>query len=254
MSVPNSLPDKPLPQALSNYTSARINLRRTGSSLSTAEILNFQQAHAQARDAVHASLDPTHLAQRLRNELPEVLAALILQSAAPDRATYLRRPDLGRTLAPGTIINPSPADAAIILADGLSALAIDRQAIPLLRELLPLLAQSKWTLAPICIVQQARVAIADPIGAILQASLTIILIGERPGLSSPDSLGAYITWNPRPNLTDADRNCISNIRTEGLDHPTAAHRILHYCNESRRLRLSGTILKELDAPTQPILP
>ena len=239
----------PRPPSLQTYTPARVALRRTGNSLATSEILVFQQAHAQARDAVHATLDPAALTQRLQSEL--ALAAITLHSAASDRSTYLRRPDLGRTLSPDSAaqLHPSSNDAAIILADGLSALAIERHAIPLLRELLPLLAQSDWQLTPIYIAQQARVALADQIGSLLHAALTIVLIGERPGLSSPDSLGAYITWQPRPGRTDAERNCISNIRTAGLDYATAAHRIAHYANEARRLRLSGTTLKELDAPT-----
>ncbi len=232
------------PPSLQAYTPARVGLRRTGSSLATSEILAFQQAHAQARDAVHATLDPIALTQQLRVELN--LESITLQSAAPDRSTYLRRPDLGRTLSPASaaLLHPG-AEAVIVLADGLSALAIERHAVPLLRELLPLL--TDWQLGPICIAQQARVAIADQIGSLLHAALTIVLIGERPGLSSPDSLGAYITWQPRPGRTDAERNCISNIRAAGLDYATAAHRIAHYANEARRLRLSGTTLKELDA-------
>lgn len=233
-------PSRPL--SLQSYTPARVALRRSGNSLATSEILAFQQAHAQARDAVHATLNPAALTERIRSTLN--LDSIVLSSAAPDRSAYLRRPNLGRTLSPAsaTLLNFS-AEAVIVFADGLSALAIERHAVPLLRELLPLL--SDWQIAPVCIVQQARVAIADSIGALTHASLSIILIGERPGLSSPDSLGAYITWQPRPGRTDAERNCISNIRVEGLDYPTAAQKIAHYANEARRLKLSGTTLKEL---------
>ena len=238
------------PSSLQAYTPARVDLRRTGSSLATAEILAFQQSHAQARDAVHASLNPEALTQRLQTELK--LESITLTSATPDRSTYLRRPDLGRTLSPTSAAQLHfTAEAVIVLADGLSALAIERHAIPLLRELLPLLAD--WQLTPICIAQQARVAIADAIGILTHASLSIVLIGERPGLSSPDSLGAYITWQPRPGRTDAERNCISNIRTVGLDYKTAAQKIAHYANEARRLQLSGTILKELDASSPTLL-
>jgi ethanolamine ammonia-lyase small subunit len=238
------------PPSLQTYTPARVALRRTGNSLATSEILAFQQAHAQARDAVHATLNPEALVQIIHTTFN--LESIVLNSAAPNRSTYLRRPDLGRTLSPASaaLLNFN-AEAVIVLADGLSALAPERHAIPLLHELLPLLAD--WQLSPICIVQQARVAIADPIGALTHASLSIVLIGERPGLSSPDSLGAYITWQPRPGRTDAERNCISNIRTAGLNYASAAQKIAHYANEARRLRLSGTTLKELDISGLPSL-
>jgi ethanolamine ammonia-lyase small subunit len=233
---------------LRNYTSARVSLRRTGVSLATSEILDFQLAHAEARDAVKAELDPKRLSDRLRTEIPSLTTApiLTLASAAPDRATYLRRPDLGRTLTPesASLLHPSPCDIVIVIADGLSATAIEHHAIPLLAALLPVLTESSYILGPICIVNQARVAIADEIGALLEANLSLILIGERPGLSSPDSLGAYITWSPAPGRTDADRNCISNIRTAGLDYATAAAKIASYCSEARRLQLTGTALKE----------
>ncbi|MGF7180852.1 ethanolamine ammonia-lyase subunit EutC [Tunturiibacter psychrotolerans] len=236
--------------SLRSYTPARIALRRTGVSLATTEILDFQLAHAQARDAVHATLDPQHLTHRLRTEIPSLTGPILtLASAAPDRASYLGRPDLGRTLAPASaaLLHPSPCDILLVIADGLSATAIDRQAIPLLTALLPALPPSQ-TLGPLCIATQARVAIADHIGSILHAQLSIVLIGERPGLSSPDSLGVYITWNPTPGRTDADRNCISNIRTAGLDYTTAAARIAFYCAEAHRLQLTGTALKEITQP------
>ncbi|MBB5319059.1 ethanolamine ammonia-lyase subunit EutC [Tunturibacter empetritectus] len=236
--------------SLRNYTPARVALHRTGVSLTTTDILDFQLAHAQARDAVHAALAPEHLANRLRTELPSLTAPILtLASAAPDRVSYLHRPDLGRTLAPASaaLLHPSPCDLVIVLADGLSATAVEHHAIPLLAALLPALPQNQ-TLGPVCIATQARVAIADQIGSLLQARLSLILIGERPGLSSPDSLGAYITWNPAPGRTDADRNCISNIRTAGLDYATAAARIAFYCAEAHRLQLTGTTLKETTQP------
>jgi ethanolamine ammonia-lyase small subunit len=239
---------------LRDYTPARVSLRRTGVSLATSEVLDFQLAHAEARDAVKAQLDSASLSQRLQTEIPSLTNApiLALSSAAPDRATYLRRPDLGRTLTPesASLLHTAPCDIVIVIADGLSATAIEHHAIPLLKTLLPVFAEATFTLGPICIVNQARVAIADQIGALLEARLSLILIGERPGLSAPDSLGAYITWAPVPGRTDADRNCISNIRSAGLDYATAAAKIASYCSEARRLQLTGTTLKE---PTQPLL-
>jgi ethanolamine ammonia-lyase small subunit len=255
-----SQPAKPSPPTpstnplttLRNYTPARVSLRRTGVSLATSEVLDFQLAHAEARDAVKAELNPAHIIHRLRTEIPSLTTApiLTLASAAPDRAAYLRRPDLGRTLTPesASLLHAAPCDIVIVIADGLSATAIEHHAIPLLAALLPILTHSNYTLGPICIVSQARVAIADEIGALLEARLSLILIGERPGLSSPDSLGAYITWSPVPGRTDADRNCISNIRTAGLDYATAAAKIASYCSEAQRLQLTGTLLKETVQP------
>jgi ethanolamine ammonia-lyase small subunit len=258
MTDPKHLPDQLAKSStnpvttLRNYTPARVSLRRTGVSLATSEILDFQLAHAEARDAVKAQLDPTLFIHRLRTEIPSLTNApiLTLSSAAPDRTTYLRRPDLGRTLTPDStsLLHAAPCDLVIVIADGLSATAIEHHAIPLLADLLPIFTQANYTLAPICIVNQARVAIADQIGSLLEARLSLILIGERPGLSSPDSLGAYITWSPALGRTDADRNCISNIRTTGLDYATAASKIAFYCNEARRLQLTGTALKEITHP------
>jgi ethanolamine ammonia-lyase small subunit len=251
-SQPGLAPPTPSP-SIREFTPARVALRRTGVSLATSEILALQLAHAQARDAVHATLNTDALAQRLRTEIPALASAsiLTLASAAPDRTTYLRRPDLGRTLASTAALpHTTPSDIVLVIADGLSATAVERHAVPLLASLLPTL-PSNWTLAPLCIVTQARVAIADHIGSLLRASLSVVLIGERPGLSSPDSLGAYITWAPTPGRTDAERNCISNIHAAGLDYPTAAAKILTYCTEARRLQLTGTALKETE---QPLLP
>jgi len=234
-------------------TSARVSLARTGSRISTRDSLDFALAHAQARDAVHLTLSLPSLLEGLRKRNLEVV---ILKSAAADRATYLRRPDLGRTLSPESVSqlgscgskleSDSLPTLAIIFADGLSALAIDRHAMPLLDALLPLI-QPHFHLAPVAVVQQARVAIGDPIGHTLQADLTLILIGERPGLSSPDSLGAYLTWAPAPGRTDAERNCVSNIRTEGLNYLTAAQRIAAIAREAHRRQLTGTLLKDLNA-------
>jgi ethanolamine ammonia-lyase small subunit len=238
---------------LRDYTPARVSLPTTGHSIVTAELLAFQLAHAQARDAVHASLHLPSFTQRLHAELPILddsnIPILQLQTNAPDRAAYLRHPNLGRTLHPesAALLHSAPCDLAIVIADGLSALAIERNAIPLLSHLLPQLIAANWTLAPLALVQQARVAVADPIGAALGAALSLILIGERPGLSSPDSLGAYLTWHPHPDRTDGDRNCLSNIREAGLSPKLAAARLLWYLQTARANQLTGTALKE-DVP------
>jgi ethanolamine ammonia-lyase small subunit len=236
-------------------------LGRTGASLPTAEVLGFAMAHALARDAVHAALDETALRARLAALGPPVLAAA---SAAPSRAAYLRRPDLGRRLAPESravleAAGAGPVDLALVVADGLSATAVHTQVPPFLEALLPRIRRSGWSLAPVVLAVQARVALGDEIGAILRARAVAVLIGERPGLSSPDSLGVYMTHGPRVGRTDAERNCISNVRPEGLGHGEAAFR-LHWLLEQAFLRgLSGVSLKDesdraaLDAPEAPRL-
>jgi ethanolamine ammonia-lyase small subunit len=172
-------------------------------------------------------------------------ASLTLQSAAPDRATYLRRPDLGRALKVGQALGlPAPYDLTIILADGLSALAIHRHALELCARLLPLLDQANWHVSPLILVEQARVAVGDEIGEKLHAAISLVLIGERPGLSAADSLGAYLTWNPVPGRTDAERNCVSNIRPAGLDYEDAAQRIFLLLTAARSRQLTGVALKE----------
>jgi ethanolamine ammonia-lyase small subunit len=235
---------------LRDFTSARVSLPAAGHSLATSEVLHFQLAHAQARDAVHASLHLPSFAERLRTELPILgeasIPVLQLQSNAPERATYLRQPILGRTLHPASVaqLRSAARDLAIVIADGLSALAVERNVIPLLAHLIPQLLDAGWTLAPLALVQQGRVAIGDPIGFGLGASLSLVLIGERPGLSSPDSLGAYLTWQPHPDRTDADRNCLSNIRDGGLSPESAAGRLLWYLQAARARQITGTSLKE----------
>ncbi len=228
-------------EALRTYTPARIGLARTGVSLATRPLLDFQLAHARARDAVHAAIDVRMLCDELRrNALPP----LALESKAKDRATYLRRPDLGRTLSADSaaLLTPGEYDVVFVIADGLSALAVERHALQLLKAVLPLIAG--WRLAPVCVVEQGRVAIGDAIGEALQAPLAVVLIGERPGLSSPDSLGVYITWAPRQGRKDSERNCISNIREEGLNYAAAAGRLHFYMQESSRLHMSGLGLKD----------
>lgn len=224
---------------LRDFTPARVGLGRTGNSLPTRDLLDFQLAHARARDAVHAQLEPASL----------LLTGLTVASAAPDRAAYLRRPDLGRQLNAGSrarlqALASGPSDAVFVIADGLSALAVHRHAKPLLDQVLPRLQHLHWQLAPLIVAAQARVAIGDDIGEILDARLAVVLIGERPGLSSPDSLGVYLTWDPRPGRSDAERNCISNIRMEGLSYQAAAGKLVFLMTEARARKLSGVSLKE----------
>jgi ethanolamine ammonia-lyase small subunit len=235
---------------LRDLTPARVSLPTTGNSIATNEVLSFQLAHAQARDAVHAELHLPSFAQRLIGGLPILgeasIPVLQLRSNAPDREGYLRNPNLGRTLHSDSVpqLRPARSDLAIIIADGLSSLAIERNAIPLLTHLLPQLLSDAWFLAPLTLVQQGRVAIGDAIGSRLAAKCSLILIGERPGLSSPDSMGAYLTWSPHPDRTDADRNCLSNIRSAGLAPDLAAARIFRYLQVARATRRTGTSLKE----------
>ena len=225
-------------------TPARVGLARTGVSQGVRDHLEFQRAHAQARDAVHASLESGALTKTLREVVDRKVMAL--HSRAADRAIYLQRPDLGRQLNEKSRAalgeGPhGPFDLSIVIADGLSALAVERHAAPLLRELLPRL--DGWQLAPICVVEQGRVAIGDEIGETQKARLSVVLIGERPGLSSRDSLGAYVTWSPRVGRIDAERNCVSNIRTEGLSYRQAAEQLSLYLMEARRRQLTGIALK-----------
>ena len=229
-------------KSLREFTPARVDLGRTGHSLPTSELLDFQLAHARARDAVHLPLDVHSMILELtQKNIPYVALA----TEANDRFAYLHRPGLGRRLNAESREQLAPLksayDAAFVIADGLSALAVHRHAVPLLELVLTKL---DWNVAPVAIVAQGRVAIGDEIGELLGAKLAVVLIGERPGLSSPDSLGVYLTWQPRPGRTDAERNWISNIRAEGLSYELAAHKLLFLMNESRRLKLSGVQLKE----------
>jgi ethanolamine ammonia-lyase small subunit len=228
-------------EALRSYTPARLGLERTGVSLATRPLLDFQLAHARARDAVHAAIDVRMLCDELRRS---ALPSLALESKARDRSTYLRRPDLGRALSEDSaaLLKPGEYDVVFVIADGLSALAVERHALRLMREILSLI--GGWRLAPVCVVEQGRVAIGDAIGEALRAPLAVVLIGERPGLSSPDSLGVYITWEPRPGRRDSERNCISNVREEGLGYTAAANRLHYYMQESSRLHMTGLGLKD----------
>ena len=235
-------------QTLRRFTAARIALGHTGISQPTQVQLDFQLAHARARDAVHQALDIPSLTQALASAWQAALAPLLLHSAAENRNVYLQRPDLGRRLdGPSReLLGPQAKDydLAIVIAEGLSALAIEQNAAPFLAALQPLLAHDKWTLAPLCIVEQGRVAVGDEVGELLGARQVVVLIGERPGLSSPDSMGLYLTWAPRVGLTDERRNCISNVRPAGLAAQDAATKLHYLLREARRRQLSGVELKD----------
>jgi ethanolamine ammonia-lyase small subunit len=227
------------------FTPGRIALGRAGSSLPTAELLRLGLAHAEARDAVHLPLDVAALERDLQ-AMP--YCTLRVQSRAPDRAIYLLRPDLGRRLndASATLLAEQPSrgfDILLTVADGLSPVAAQRHALPLLQSLEPLL-PTDWSVAPLVIAEQSRVALGDEIGELLGAKTVVMLIGERPGLSSPDSLGIYLTFAPKVGRIDAERNCISNIRPEGLNYASAAKKLVWLLGEARRRQLSGVRLKD----------
>ncbi len=233
------------------HTPARIALGRAGAGLPTREVLAFGAAHARARDAVHAPLDVDALEGDLRRG---GYAPQRVRSAAPDRATFLKRPDLGRRLADASaycLAQPASApDIAIALVDGLSALAVQKHCPPLLAALREL-APARWASLPIVIAVQGRVALGDAIGERLDARLIVVMIGERPGLSSPDSLGLYVTHAPRTGCSDAQRNCISNVRPEGLGYTEAARRLDWLVAEAIRRGLTGTALKDGSADLLP---
>ncbi len=240
--------DHAISKSLRDYTGARVGLGRTGSSLGVRDMLDLQLAHARARDAVHQSLDLALLLNTLMEFEPvrqRRLSPLLLESTARDRATYLRRPDLGRKLSQESEekLHSSDCDVVFVLTDGLSARAVQDNGPKVLQETLVHLDPIQWNIAPICIVKEGRVAIGDVIGAALGAKLAVVLIGERPGLTSPHSMGVYITWRPFPGRNDAERNCISNIHADGLTAEQAAHRIGFYLHEGRSRQLTGVDLK-----------
>ncbi|MGN8139108.1 ethanolamine ammonia-lyase subunit EutC [Paraburkholderia sp. 22099] len=230
--------------ALRQFTNARIALGRAGNSLPTAPLLAFNLSHAQARDAVHHPLDTDVLHEQLR---AQNFKTLDVHSAAPDREHYLRRPDLGRRLSDESrealkqLTVDSP-EVVFVIADGLSAFAASKQSIPLLQAVCTKL--TDWKIGPVVVARQARVALGDEIGELLGAKLVVMLIGERPGLSSPDSLGIYLTYAPKVGCSDAQRNCISNVRPEGLDYPAAAHKLHYLLMHARRLGVTGIGLKD----------
>ena len=232
-------------QFLREFTAARIAIGSTGTSIPTTQLLEFKLAHAHARDAVYSVMDTGRLAGELAMFKKPVLQ---LHSKAADRQQYLQRPDLGRLpdeASVNCLANQiTGGDIAIIIADGLSATAINHNVLHLLQILVPKLSGAGLKLAPICLVEQGRVAIADHLAAALGAKLSLMLIGERPGLSAADSMGAYITYQPKPGLTDDARNCISNIRRGGLFMDAAANKIFYLISEAFKRQLSGTGLKD----------
>lgn len=231
--------------SLRAFTTARIALGRTGTAIPLREVLSFKLAHAHARDAVYSVLDTRLLQEQLKALHADTV---LLHSSAADRQEYLQRPDKGRRLDAHSIAAlgnvPSQHDLVIIIADGLSATAMNIHTAPLLTLLLPMLKNAGISTGPLCLVEQGRVAIGDEIGGIVKAKMTLVLIGERPGLSAADSMGAYLTFNPRIGNTDEARNCISNIRQEGLQYAPAAGKICYLIQEAFRLQLSGVGLKD----------
>lgn len=231
---------------LTRFTQARIALGRAGTSLPTRPHLEFQFAHARARNAVHHPLDESALCAVLE---ARGLPNFVVHSAAPDRATYLQRPDLGRVPSEASqaslvTFGAGGFDVAIVVVDGLSAFAIEQNVLPFLDLLVPQLSARGLGLAPVAVVRQGRVAIGDPIARALGAKLVIVLIGERPGLSSPDSMGIYMTWSPAAGTTDAQRNCISNVRRDGLGYDEAVYKLMYLVSEALRRGLSGVMLKD----------
>lgn len=233
---------------LRRHTSARIGLGRAGISQPTAHHLAFQLDHARARDAVHAPLD---LAQLEADLASTGIESVRVRSAAGDRRSYLQRPDLGRRLDGDSARQlaelgasfDGPPELAFVIADGLSALAVQRHAVPFLQALLAELPRD-WRIAPLTLIEQGRVAVSDEIGALLRARIVVILIGERPGLSSPDSLGVYMTYAPRVGNTDANRNCLSNIRAAGMTYADAARKLRYLMINALARQLSGVALKD----------
>jgi ethanolamine ammonia-lyase small subunit len=288
-------------QSLRRFTAARIALGRSGVSQPTAPQLAFQLAHARARDAVHLALDSAALADALQAacgvpclslhsaaasrdiylQRPDLGRRLddasrqALQTAAqppspsaPAQPTPAQPAPLQPAPSHSSSAQPTPAqpapggyDLAFVIADGLSALAIEQNAMPFLKTLMARLADDNWSLAPLVIVEQGRVAVGDEVAELLGARAVVVLIGERPGLSSPDSMGLYLTWAPKTGLTDASRNCISNVRPAGLTYDEAAFKLHYLLSESRKRQLSGVALKDetandnnaLDAPRRNFL-
>jgi ethanolamine ammonia-lyase small subunit len=233
-------------QKLAGITPARIALGRAGTGLPTREVLRFALAHAQARDAVHTPFDSAHTAQEITALGFETVE---IASAAPARDAYLRRPDLGRRPSDESraLLREKaggPFDLAIVVADGLSSTAIHAQVVPFLAEFKARIAEAGWRVGPVAVASQARVALGDEVGELMQAAAVVVLIGERPGLSSPDSLGLYLTFAPRVGRSDAERNCISNVRGEGLSHAHAAFKLAWLLKEALARRLTGVNLKD----------
>ena len=237
--------------SIRHMTSARIGIGRTGGSLTTAQILDFDLAHARAKDAVNSEFNALAFMNDLQMQLEAIdsgLSWMTLQSGAIDKPTFLKRPDYGRRLHPSSVEELNKVDRnddlLIILSDGLSAQAVTAQSPGVLKTWLPLLISAKIKVGPILVIPHARVGIVDHIGEILKPKATLILLGERPGLATPESLGAYFTFKPHAGLTDADRNCISNIHSSGMEPHQAAHQLHFLLMESLRTSLGGVALSE----------
>ncbi|MBR9875219.1 MAG: ethanolamine ammonia-lyase subunit EutC [Vibrionaceae bacterium] len=247
---------------LREFTSARIALGRSGNSVPTDELLSFQLDHAKAMDAVHCSLNVDSLVAQLTDSYSILKQTLeppvVVTSKVTDRFMYLQRPDLGRQLdeasweklAAVTKEHNAELDLAIVVADGLSSVAIQNHAVAVISRLVSLLSgdeEHQWNLAPIAVVKQGRVAVGDDVGECFNAKAVLVLIGERPGLTSPDSMGMYLTWGAKRGSRDSERNCISNVRPEGLNYDDACQRAFYLLKEARRLQLSGVNLKDRSA-------
>lgn len=226
---------------LRRFTDARVALGRAGNALPTAAHLDFQEAHARARDAVWSSLDLAKLEEELS---PLGLPIQRVTSQAEERRRFLLRPDLGRRLPEGTTLPKAPGSIALVIADGLCASGVQQQAPALLSVLVPALSKAGFTPGPIIIAEQARVALGDDVAEAMEAAAIVVLIGERPGLSATDSMGLYITWAARRGSNDAMRNCISNIRPGGLSADFAAAKALWLLAEARKLGATGVALKD----------
>lgn len=232
-------------QDLKKFTDARISLGRAGLSVPTKELLDFQVSHARARDAVHKKFTKEHLISYFQKR---EIFYLELETNASSRALYLKNPDLGRRLSTDSIktlqSNSNKSfDLAILIGDGLSARAVEENVSPFLEEFLKIV-PSSWKLSPICLINGARVAVSDAVGELLDSELALLLIGERPGLSSPNSMGIYITYRPKMGKKDSERNCISNVRPEGLSYKEAALKSLYILEKAKVLKLTGVELKD----------
>ncbi|SFE76551.1 ethanolamine ammonia-lyase subunit EutC [Thermoflexibacter ruber] len=238
---------------LNQFTQARIAIGRTGTSLPTHFLLHFRLEHAKARDAVYSILDKN----KIKRDLLPSFTIFDLQTQAQDRLTYLKNPNQGRRLSPTSqeLLQKNTNhllshEVVFVIADGLSATAVNAHAAPILNQVIPYLQAKKWEVAPICLVEQGRVACADEIAVLLKAKIAVILIGERPGLTAADSMGIYLTFQPSIGTTDERRNCISNIRPEGLTYPLAQAKIVYLLEMIKNKQLSGVALKdEEDLPT-----